>query len=173
MNNIIYIHGVGGHNSSKANKLSSIGNVIVPKQNPYSPISTARSIYTEHYLNSKQSNILVGSSRGGLIALYLSIKYNLPAIFLNPSVCPSVQNKNIYGYKCGLELDEMSEYVTDNAHLLRKDNLAILSKNDEVLDYTQTDMLLDCHKIYIEDNHKISNFDKLIPQIEQHIQSLL
>ena len=164
---IIYLHGVNGENTKKGTLI----NAITPKQTPHSPKLTLQNIERD-YLT--ENTIIVGSSRGGLLSLFLSIKHQLPLIVMNPAIEQSAINKGIYGEGCDNELDEISSYVKANIHKLRTDTMLILSKNDETIDYRNANKLINCkHKVFINESHRIANYDAIVPLINYKIEKFL
>ena len=164
---IIYLHGVNGEKSKKGMLI----NAITPKQTPHSPKLTLQNIEGDFLTDN---TIIVGSSRGGLLALLLSIKHQLPLIAINPAIEQSAINKAIYGDNCDNELAEISIYVKENIHKLRYDTMLILSKNDEIIDYRNANKLINCeHKVFINESHRIANFEHLVPLINYKITNFL
>lgn len=164
---IIYLHGVNGENSKKGMLI----NAITPKQTPHSPKVTLQNIERDFLTDN---TIIVGSSRGGLLALFLSLKHHLPLIVINPAIEQSSINKVIYGENCDNELTQISLYVKENIHNLRYDTMLILSKNDEIIDYRNANKLINCEsKIFINEIHRIANFELLVPLINYKITKFI
>lgn len=164
---IIYLHGVNGENSKKGTLI----NAITPMQTPHSPKATLQNIERDILTDN---TIIVGSSRGGLLALFLSLKHQLPLIAINPAIEQSAINKAIYGENCDNELVEISYFVKENIHNLRYDTMLILSKNDEIIDYRNANKLINCdQKVFINESHRIANFELLVPLINYKITKFL
>lgn len=97
--------------------------------------------------NNEKDICLIGSSLGGFYACYLSEKYNLPAVLINPAVCPFEfwdthigEHRNYYSN----ELHKVtSEHIRelknlDVPELGNPDNFMVLVQTgDETLDYRQ------------------------------------
>lgn len=89
---------------------------------------------------------LIGSSLGGYYAIYLSYKYDLKAVLLNPAVSPVKtvkkilnENPNYYeGYNFILKnehIDMLKKFKTINKD--PKNLLTLLQTGDELLDFNE------------------------------------
>lgn len=165
---VFYIHGIGGENSSKAKEIGKDFKVVIPLQENHSPLLSLIKIQ-KLILEEKDNVILVGSSRGGLLALFLSLIYELPLVLMNPAIEKSNLNKGIFGYKADFELDLISRYVKKNINKLKSNYCVFLSIYDEVVNYKIADNILNNNKYYIDDNHKIIQFNKIYPEIKNFI----
>ena len=147
---IIYIHGLGGsgqgvkasifrkHFSSDSFYAPSISTV------PNLAISTLEDIIEILQNRYKIRVGLIGSSLGGYYALYLSNKYKIRSVLINPSIQPTItldsqmiEGVNFYD-SSGFEwnrrhLEMLKKYevkdINTNLHLL------LTQKGDELLDY--------------------------------------
>ena len=178
---ILYIHGFAS--SSKSNKVTLLKKRF---NNTYSidlDISPKIAIkQLEKFIkkNIKKDNItLIGSSLGGFYALYLSHKYNLKAILVNPSIYPYktlkiYKNQKVKNYSTGKVfkfkkkyLNELKDYRVKNI-----DNskiLLLLQMGDETLDYREALRFLPNSKYIIESggNHQFNDFENYFDMIER------
>jgi hypothetical protein len=181
---IIYLHGFGSNgNAFKARLLKR----IYPGINIFSPdlsIEPIKAItFLEKYISEQCHNIpclVVGSSLGGFYALHLHVRFNLPAVLLNPTVQPvadlerRIKNdsdfdpQGLIGWNEAY-LDEFSDYYHD-PNEIRKDNLTVyLNRDDELLDYRIAENYFQpsgC-KIILNDKggHVFLNFTEILPEI--------
>jgi len=152
---LIYIHGFGGSGKgSKANAFRKYYNkkginYIAPSLSyvPQLAISTLQEIIE----TCKDKDIkLIGSSLGGFYAIYLSHKYNLKAVLINPStnpintITPLAKEQN---YRA-LNFFDLSKFDFNTNHILMLKNyyvkepineqnfMLMLQKDDDVIDYT-------------------------------------
>lgn len=77
--------------------------------------------FVESYLDKTEEIILIGHSMGAFVANYLSKKYNLKALLINPCFIPEVTKPEI--------LDNF------NFELSNEKIIVMIEEDDEVLDY--------------------------------------
>ena len=169
---IIYIHGVGGENSSKFKKIKEyFVNHNVESINQDKLISKTLKVIDERIRNSNNEKFtLIGSSRGGLIALYIGYQYDIPIIAINPALTMSninfdPDNKEI--------LEMMSKIVKEDNEDIDNSRLTnlFLGSKDEIIDYKEAKGL-NCSFISIrETNHKYDDFDVILPTINSIISN--
>jgi len=181
---IIYLHGFGSNgNAFKARLLKR----IYPGINIFSPdlsIEPKKAItFLEKYISGQCQNspfLIVGSSLGGFYALHLHVRFNIPAVLLNPTVQPVADLKRRIKNDSGFDpqvligwndayLDEFSDYYHD-PNEIRKDKLTVcLNRDDELLDYRIAENYFQpsgC-KIILNDKggHVFLNFTEILPEI--------
>jgi predicted esterase YcpF (UPF0227 family) len=102
------------------------------------------STFIEQHLG--QSNVaLIGSSLGGFYATFLSQKYDLPAVLINPVVSPHNllinylgKNENYYTeqkYELTYEHVKQLESLTVKSPTFPEKLMVLLQKGDDILDY--------------------------------------
>lgn len=134
--------------------------------------------FVEKYLNQGVKVCLIGSSMGGFLSMYLSAKYNLKAVLINPCVYPwnfleQVKGKQINVYT-GDEFEITEKHVEDakkiaESYELNTKNLALfLQRGDELLDYVDASVLLGRSAlVHIEDGgcHQFDHYEFYLPEI--------
>lgn len=168
---IIYIHGFGG--SGKGMKASILKDAfddsfLSPTLSyvPNLAIDTLEQIIKSHIKH--EQIYLIGSSLGGYYSIYLSTKYNLKAVLINPSTDPIFTLSKWTGY--ALNYGDLSKFEWNDNHIemLKRykvsnpnpDNfLLLLQKGDETLDYKVASNYLKNSKQIIQDggDHSFSN----------------
>jgi predicted esterase YcpF (UPF0227 family) len=185
---ILYIHGFGGSGLGvKANLFrehfkNKDVNFLAPSLS-YTPdlaVSTLEEII-QNCLKYEDVK-LIGSSLGGFYATYLSNKFNLKAILINPSLKPTktllelIQNE-----KRALNYFDLSYFEFNQNHLnmlkkyqVPKENLKLenffimLQKDDEVIDYKVAKEIFDGAKLLITQGggHSFINIEKYLKDID-------
>ncbi len=180
---IIYIHGFGSSGeASKANALRTFCQeqkvrFIAPSLPtiPDLAIQTLSELiesYQEH-----EPVHLIGSSLGGYYALYLSDKYALKAILINPAVDASETLKRAIGH--GIHYYDNSSYEWRESHIEMLESyeieepeeenlLLMLQKGDEVLSYEEALDFLPKAKTILEEGGTHS-----FEGIERHFKTML
>jgi len=120
---IIYIHGFNsagyGDKINYLRKAFGDENVITPTL-PYNP---EKAIKLLEYLVEKLKDddfYLVGTSLGGYYALYLTNKYNVPSIIINPSLEPYKSLESQVGVQKNYKTDEEYEFKKEYLDYLKK-----------------------------------------------------
>ncbi len=153
---IIYIHGFGG--SGKGVKATlfkeafSSEHVIAPSLSyvPDLAVTTLCELI-ESYLELGVTISLIGSSLGGFYALYLSDKYDLKAVLLNPSLYPYKtlssyvgEGLNFYDQSCfewsGTHIKMLKQYEVNTVKVEKI--LLLQQKGDVVVDYKEAQQKL-------------------------------
>ncbi len=180
---IIFIHGFGSSGFSfKADRTREYyegkESVLSPSLSyvPHLAIKTLEEII--EYALTKESVKLIGSSLGGYYAIYLSNKYNLKAVLINPAVnAPKTLSEyegmatNYYDLSKfewnGSYVKQLKEIDVLNPN---QDNLLLmLQKGDEVLDYKEAIDKLPNAKLILEEggDHSFLGYKEHLPKIEE------
>ena len=149
---IIYIHGFGS--SGEATKAQIFRKFFEEKQIRYiaPSLSTIPDLAIKtlsELIESYQENekvYLVGASLGGYYSMYLSDKYDLPTVLINPAIYPFETLKRALGK--GINYYDNSTYEWSESHLDMLINYEIedpqmenffllLQQGDELLDYEE------------------------------------
>ncbi len=147
---IIYLHGFNSRgNGDKCQKLK-----VLLKDNNIEIISptydSADFDSIEHLMDgitSDDNTLIIGSSLGGFIAMYLAEKYKAKCILLNPAVDPVNQLKQFIGKNTNFYTNEEYDFTLENLNKLRKyyvDDLStvpilvFVNADDELIDYKKT-----------------------------------
>ncbi|MDD2370146.1 MAG: esterase, partial [Sulfuricurvum sp.] len=114
---------------------------------------------------------LAGSSLGGYYAMFLSQKYNLPCVLINPAIHPYITLERSLGFPSNFY--DQSTYEWNRAHLdmLKRLELNEPSKNkcllllqtgDELLDYTEAVSKLPDAETIVEEggNHGFEGIER-------------
>ena len=181
---IIYIHGFGSRGeASKAKMLRAYCQenkirFIAPSL-PTIPDLAIKTL--SELIESYQDNEpvhLMGSSLGGYYSLYLSDKYNLKAVLINPAINAPETLKRAIGH--GVSYYDNSTYEWNESHLdmlesyeIEEPNLdnllVLLQKGDEVLDYEEAQDVLEGAKMVVEEggNHSFEGLDRHLESIKR------
>lgn len=127
---------------------------------------------------------LMGSSMGGFWATYLSEKYRLPAVLINPAVRPydfmpayiGVELKNYHTDDCYQLTDEHTEQLrqADVSEISFPQYLWLMvQKGDETLDYRDAVEKYRACKQLVEDggDHSFQQFERWIPAAIDFLES--
>ena len=122
---------------------------------------------------------LIGSSLGGYYAIYLSNKYNLKAVLINPSTQPQETLRKVLG-KTYSFYDKKSGFFWEEEHIKSLsrfkvkhppiNNLLLLSqKGDETLDYSVAVKYLQGARMVVEDggDHGFVGVERYFGTIEE------
>ncbi len=179
---IIYIHGFGSSGEAIKAKLlrAYCHENKIPFIAPSLPTIPDLAINTlSELIESYQEPVyLMGSSLGGYYALYLSDKYNLKAVLINPAVNAPETLQQALGH--GVNYYDNSAYEWNASHLemlesyeIEEPNLenlfVLLQKGDEVLDYEEALDVLEGAKMIVEEggNHSFEGLDRHISPIQR------
>jgi len=176
---IIYIHGFGG--SGQGIKASEFREYFKDKNQDFIAPSLSHipslAIQTlEEIIESYDEVQLIGSSLGGYYSIYLSNKYNLKAVLINPSIRPYITLDNYKGHAPSF-YDE-SYFLWNDSHIevLKKYKTKVtnqnnfflfLQKGDELLDYNIAVDFLPNSSLVLEEggNHSFTNISKYFDRI--------
>ncbi len=180
---VIFIHGFGS--SGLAGKATAFRAYFKEKNIPYIAPSLSfipkLAISTlEELIDSYDDVHLIGSSLGGYYALYLSQKYDLKTVLINPSLHPdktlnSYTKEPAMAYYDGSSFSWRPSHVQSlEAYKLSKDQIKsenyflLLQKGDDVLDYQEALCMLPKVKTILEEGGSHS-FDR----IERHFDEIV
>ena len=174
---IIYIHGFGSHGEgSKAVALRNFckhKNIrfIAPSLStiPDLAIQTLEELIETFQIRENVS--LIGSSLGGFYTMYLSHKYNLPCVLINPAIYPYNTLSRALGFSPNFYDQSSYEWTQTHLDMLKKyeveeyrgeNALLMVQTADEVLDYREAVEKLSCSKMIIEEggDHGFKGFDR-------------
>ena len=183
---ILYIHGWNSHRDAR--KALLLKDKINPSKNFQVESITLQSHPKEAILQlskfiekerGERKVHLVGSSLGGYYATFLSEKYNLKSVMINPAVWAYKIFKNDMGENKNLNTNE--SYIIDEEWVASlkeifvekpssENYLVLLQTGDETLNYKFSAEYYDGSKIIIDEggNHSFENLEIKIPQILLH-----
>lgn len=184
---IIYIHGFGSSGKGKKAQLFKEhykNEEFYAPSLPYIP-ELAICNLEEMIENNIQRDkiVLIGSSLGGFYAMYLSQKYKLKAVLINPAADPISLSETLEGEQKSwfdestfkwqtthtAYLDKMkSEMNTDFSH-----TLSFIKTGDEILDYRVSQSVLKNSYLEIIDggDHSFLDIINHFKQIDSFIQN--
>ena len=185
---IIYIHGFG---SSGQGGKAELFRKYFKKQNiPFIAPSLSfvpdLAIYTLEELIGSYDNVsLIGSSLGGFYSIYLSKKFNIKAVLINPAIeSEKTLKRHIFLKEYATNYYDGSSFVWRETHLdmLKKlsietpkeeNLLLLLQKGDEILDYKDALKKLPNTKTIIEDggNHSFEGIDRYLDNVKNFINN--
>ncbi|MDD2356665.1 MAG: esterase [Thiovulaceae bacterium] len=168
---ILYIHGFGSSAEGTKSKqfreyFKSIGESFIAPSLSHIPALAIGTL--EDIIENCDSDIkLMGSSLGGFYALYLSQKYNLKVVLINPAVNADITLHRAIGH--GINYYDNSTYEWNAHHveslkkykadkLNQKNIMLLLQKGDDVLDYKEALDLLPAASLDVEEGGS-HNFD--------------
>ncbi len=185
---ILYIHGFGSSGQGGKSKLfreyfKKQGiKFLAPSLSiiPELAISTLEEIIE---VCPDEEIVLMGSSLGGYYSLYLSEKYDLKAVLINPSIKPYETLKKVLGsnksYYDGnfsfnwgeTQVDSLKKFSVD---VSKTENYLLLARmGDEVLDYREAEKKLEGANMIIEEggDHGFLDIDRYFTQISLFIEA--
>ncbi|MDD3595419.1 YqiA/YcfP family alpha/beta fold hydrolase [Sulfuricurvum sp.] len=185
---IIYIHGFGSHGmGAKANILRRYcqeRNIrfIAPSLSTIPDLAITTLEELIEAFRPTENVYLVGSSLGGYYALYLSHKYHIPCVLINPAIhpyrtlekaleyVPSFYDQSVYEWN-GSHLDMLRKYDVNPP--CGEKTLLLVQTGDEVLDYTEAVEKLSDGKVVIEEggNHGFEGFENYCESIVKFFSS--
>ncbi|MBS9778768.1 MAG: esterase [Campylobacteraceae bacterium] len=178
---ILNIHGFGSCGLSGKSMLirNEFEDVISPSLSyiPELTFDTLEQII-EYGLSKNETIHLIGSSIGGYISIYLSNKYNLKAVLINPAICP-YKFDSFVGYATNYYDKSQFQCTKEHLRSLKKYEvlhvkdqskfMLLVQKGDELLDYKDAlDKLPNAH-IFLEEggSHGFERFDSKIMDIRK------
>ena len=144
---IIYIHGFGGSGQGIKSRafreyFKSINEPFISPSLSYIPELAISTL--EELIESYKNVTLIGSSLGGYYSIYLSQKYNIKAVLINPSIYPYVTLNNYRGDARSFYDESSFKWSSNHITMLDKFKtkapkeellMLLLQKGDELLDY--------------------------------------
>lgn len=184
---IIYIHGFGSHGEgSKAVALREFcKNNTIRFIAPSLPTIPDLAIQTlEELIEAFQATekvTLIGSSLGGFYSMYLSHKYNLPCVLINPAIYPYKTLFRALGFSPNFYDQSMYEWNIPHLEMLKKHEvkeysgenaLLMVQTADEVLDYREAVDKLSRAEMIIEEggDHGFKGFDRHFQTIVEFLE---
>lgn len=170
----IYIHGFGG--SGKGVKSTQFrehfsGHVFAPSLSYVPELAMDTLIQLVESLIDHTDVTLVGSSLGGYYATYLSERYGLKAVLINPSTKPYKTLKKVIGK--GHNYFDESQFEWNEGHIAMlkqydttvitpSQYLVLLQTGDELLDYREAMSKYEGSTIHLAEggNHSFEFFER-------------
>jgi len=124
---------------------------------------------------------LMGSSLGGYYAMFLSHKYNLRCVLINPAIIPDITLERGLGFPPNVYDQSTFEWNRAHLEMLKKyevpdysgvNALLLLQTADEVLDYREAVEKLTQSQMIIEDggDHGFKGFDRHFQTIVEFLE---
>lgn len=180
---IIYIHGFGSHgNGSKAIALRDYcksHNIpfIAPSLSTIPDLAIQTVSELIEAFQRFENVSLVGSSLGGYYAMYLSHKYDIPCVLINPAVysyktlqralgaSPNFYDQSTYEWT-KTHLDMLKQYDIESYQ--GENALLMVQSGDEVLDYAEAVAKLPKAQMIIEEGG-----DHGFKRVERHFDAIV
>ena len=137
---------------------------------------------TEIIESAKEDNwLLMGSSLGGYFSTYLSEKYHLPAVLINPAIQPYLLLNDYIGQQTNpytqeiyhVEPDHMDQLkALERKKIVQNNYLVMVQTGDEVLDYRLAVEKFAHAELIVQQggDHSFVNYEQMLPQIAQFFQ---
>lgn len=177
---LLYIHGFRTTKEShKAQLLESYYNAnnIIIADHSLIPHQAIKDL--EKSIEANNITGIIASSLGGYYATYLSEKYNLKTVLINPSVRPYEtlvkalgENERQDGLKFTWKEEHLSmlkEFKVEKSTI--ENYFLFLQKGDEVLDYRIADTFYKGCKLIIEEggNHRFKGFGRFFDEVSKFL----
>ena len=177
---VLFIHGFGS--CGTGDKARALARHFGPDKlmAPDLPVDPGASCATlKQLLEREYVDLLVGSSLGGFYAIWLNGLRPIPAVLINPAVRPwktLAPHVGIHRHWCTGEPFELTrdhvcrlEAMARQPDPQRERYLALLARDDEVLDYREAENLLADFEIHIEedDNHRFMHLAQYLPLMDR------
>lgn len=187
---ILYIHGFNsagyGDKINYLKKAFGPRNVIAPTLD-YDPVEAVSQLeFLTEAIKDKDKLYLVGTSLGGFYALYLSSKFKVPAVLINPSIDPHRSLERQVGPQKNFKTDEEYIFTQENLESLKNfyvkelepiKNLVYvyLDEEDELLNSNQTAKYFEGFHVvmYPGGNHRFTHMPELIEDFKKILQEAL
>lgn len=190
MNNIFYFHGFASSaNSWKVQLLKKhLEKTKIKLTAPTLPVDPAEvvKLFEKYVTESGKPGLVIGSSLGGFYARYVSARFDVPAVLINPSITPWFTLAGCIGankrYYSGETFEWKKEYLDSlkkmNDEMVERGpghhNLHFfLASDDEVLDHKKIPELYPgagSIRFYNNCKHAFTRFPEIIPEIEKLFQ---
>jgi len=175
---ILYIHGFRTTKNSHTSKVLKkyFKDDIILAQHPIKPKDAIS--YLENIIETKGITSIIASSLGGFYATYLSQKYNLKTVLINPSVNPYKTTNKYLGTNTtqdGIEFKWKKKYLKQleklkikSKKLNHKNFYIFLQKEDQILNYKIANKRYKKGKILIEKkgSHRFENLNRHLNSID-------
>ncbi|MDF1874668.1 esterase [Sulfurimonas sp. SAG-AH-194-I05] len=164
---IIYIHGFGGSGAGVKSTLfrkyfKNLGVDFIAPSLSYTPNLAIQTL--EELIESYENVTLIGSSLGGFYSMYLSQKYDVKAVLINPSIYPMETLLHHTGHAPSFYDESYFKWSSTHVEMLIKytttltkpqNFMLLVQKDDELLDYKKAVTFVDGAKIIVEEggNH--------------------
>jgi len=178
---ILYIHGFRTtHDSYMATLLKEyFKSTLLSSDHSYEPDFAIKEF--EKTIETNNVKGIIASSLGGYYATYLSTKYNLKTVLINPSVEPHITTRQYLGT---IEKNDGTTFEWEEKHLeslsrlwvitLKSKNFYLfLKRGDKILDYTVAEKRYKGAKLLVEDDgdHRFSDLKKHLEKIKTFLES--
>ncbi len=181
---ILYIHGFNSAGyGDKINYLKEFfgdENVITPTL-PYNPEKAIKLLeFLTQAIKEKDKLYIFGTSLGGFYALYLSDKFNVKSVIINPSIDPYDSLKNQVGpqknFKTGEEyyflkenLESLKNFYVKDLEKLKSTVYIYLDEEDKLLDSKKTAAYFKGFHVvmYPGGNHRFTHMKELIEDFKK------
>lgn len=186
---IIYIHGFAstGYGSKAQKFLEYFEEDIITPSLPTIPnlaINTLEQLI-EAFMNKGEVVSLIGSSLGGFYSIYLSNKYNIKAVLINPAVNPWNTLDRYEDVEFVSNYYDNSRFEFNHSHIMSLQNydvstlnnpkhiMTLLQTEDEVLDYNEAAQKLEETILEIEEggNHSFEGIERYFRKVDTFFNS--
>ncbi len=188
---LLYLHGF--NSSPQSVKARTLGawieahrpdiDFMVPAL-PFAPAQAIRQVVDEYFTDEQPLGIL-GSSLGGYYALYLHVRFGVPALLINPALKPFDLLDDYLGENQNLYTGE--RYQLESAHLQElhelwvqpvspaNEILGLVQTGDQTLDYRDALKTLARHKLWLMPggSHDFEGFESVFQAILGHFNLLI
>lgn len=177
---ILYIHGFRTtHDSYIATLLKGyFGDTLISSNHSHKPQTAIEQL--EKIIQKEDIQAVIASSLGGYYATYLSTKYNLKTVLINPSVEPHITTREYLGT---IEKHDGTTFEWKEKHLyelsklwvenLKYENFYVfLKRGDEILDYNVAKERYKNSKLLIEDDgdHRFSDLEIQLDKVKAFLK---
>ncbi len=173
---ILYIHGfrttITSHKAELLTDYYGAENIIIADHS-FIPAQAIQDL--EKIIEAQNITSIIASSLGGYYATYLSEKYNLKTVLINPSVRPYETLKKAIGQnerQDGIKFTWKEEHLKmleafKVTHPTIENYFLFLQKGDEVLDYRIALEFYKGCKLVIEEggNHRFKGFGRFFDEV--------
>lgn len=152
---------------------------IIAPTLPVSPAETSGLI--DHYFRQESCKMIMGTSLGGFYSLWAAVRYQVPAILINPALSPSKQLERHIGENQRLGTEDTFIWTHDHLRELQKMEEDIeqgiitqsglnffLASDDELIDHSWIPEAFPfASRITFLDNalHRFSRFGEILPKV--------